>query len=92
MSSAHPGDVVELPPQLAPLQEADTEEQHQLSLEAQQKQVRLAFECSQLLMIVQAQTISMEVFGVLIVPVDFVPAKRRQPELIMPFHVCVHHQ
>ena len=42
VSSAHPGDTVELPPQLTPLQEADTEEQHQLSVEAQQKQVRSA--------------------------------------------------
>lgn len=47
VSSAHPGDVVELPPQLMPLKEADTEEQHQTSVDAQQKQVRpLAQLCS----------------------------------------------
>ena len=51
VSSAHPGDIVELPPQLTPLQEADTEEQHQFTVEAQQKQVsshllRLTFNAS----------------------------------------------
>ena len=41
VSSSHPGDVIELAPQLPPLHEAATEEQHQLSMEQQQKQVRL---------------------------------------------------
>jgi len=39
VTSNHPGDVVELAPQLPSLQEAATEEQHQLSVEEQQKQV-----------------------------------------------------
>lgn len=39
MTSNHPGDAVELAPQLPLLQEAATEEQHQISVEEQQKQV-----------------------------------------------------
>ncbi|KAL3143342.1 hypothetical protein ABBQ38_002177 [Trebouxia sp. C0009 RCD-2024] len=42
VSSAHPGDAVELPLQLLPLREADTEEQHQSSVETQQKQEEAA--------------------------------------------------
>ena len=58
MTSNHPGDVVELAPQLPSLQEAATQEQHQLSVEEQQKQVcyappniwlRILHTCHQLL-------------------------------------------
>ncbi|KAK9814229.1 hypothetical protein WJX72_002602 [[Myrmecia] bisecta] len=38
VTSRHPGDIVEAPPQLPPLAEAQTEEQHQKELEAQEKQ------------------------------------------------------
>ena len=41
MTSVDPADGVELPPQLLALHEADTEEQHQASVEQQQKQVVL---------------------------------------------------
>ena len=39
VSSTHPGDVVELPPQLPSLQDGTTEEQHQQSVAEQQKKV-----------------------------------------------------
>ena len=39
VASTHPGDAVELPSQPLPLQEADTEEEHQVVVEEQLKQV-----------------------------------------------------
>lgn len=42
VTTCHPGDVVELPPELLPLQEAANQEEHDSMLQQQQQQVCIA--------------------------------------------------